>query len=193
MSQLSPEDPEGQKPEQAQTPDGEPTWGTPPAASWAATYSEPIHGGPIYGPPVSGPPAPATGQPGGYQPGYEPSGYQPGAIVPTGVVPPGAAIQSYAPNQWVYGAPQPVPYPIVPKNPGISLLVSLFLPGVGSLMNGDVGVGVTILVLCWLVLPLTALITCGFGLLLYPVVWIWALIDAYTGAQRWNAQHGFIS
>jgi TM2 domain-containing membrane protein YozV len=60
-------------------------------------------------------------------------------------------------------------------------------------MNGDVGVGVTILVLCWLVLPITALITCGIGLVFYPVVWIWALIDAYTGAQRWNARHGFIS
>lgn len=68
--------------------------------------------------------------------------------------------------------------------------MSIFLPGVGSMMNGDVGKGVGILVgyfvslfLFWLLIPLFI----AFAL------WIWGLIDAYTGAQKWNLAHGVIS
>jgi hypothetical protein len=25
------------------------------------------------------------------------------------------------------------------------------------------------------------------------VAWIWGLVDAYQGAQRWNARHGILS
>jgi hypothetical protein len=34
------------------------------------------------------------------------------------------------------------------------------------------------------------------GFLFLPVcfvVWIWGMVDAYQGAQRWNARHGIIS
>lgn len=79
---------------------------------------------------------------------------------------------------------------VAPKNPALSLIVSIFLPGVGSMMNGDVGKGVGILVgyfvslfLFWLLIPLFI----AFAL------WIWGLIDAYTGAQKWNLAHGVIS
>ena len=40
-----------------------------------------------------------------------------------------------------YGYP-----PVAPKAPGISVLASFFLPGLGSMINGDVGKGVAILV-----------------------------------------------
>jgi hypothetical protein len=31
------------------------------------------------------------------------------------------------------------------------------------------------------------------GFLTAPVVWIWGMVDAYSGAQRWNAARGIVS
>jgi hypothetical protein len=31
------------------------------------------------------------------------------------------------------------------------------------------------------------------GFILVIGAWIWGMIDAYQGAQRWNARHGIIS
>ena len=54
-------------------------------------------------------------------------------------------------------------------------------------MNGETGKGVAILVgylvcwaLSWLLVPLVGV----FGL------WIWGMVDAYQGAQRYNMAHG---
>jgi TM2 domain-containing membrane protein YozV len=87
-------------------------------------------------------------------------------------------------------AGQPGAMAVAPKNPAISLLVSFFLPGVGSMVNGDSGTGVVILVL-YLVGIATAVFLIGIPLAIG--VWIWGLIDAYQGAQRWNRSHGIIS
>jgi TM2 domain-containing membrane protein YozV len=95
-------------------------------------------------------------------------------------------------------APQAYPtaggYAIAPKSPAVSLIVSFFLPGVGSLINGDVGIGITILLLWLLALVLDVTV---FGLIVgVPLgvgMWIWGMIDAHQGAQRWNRRHGIIS
>ena len=79
---------------------------------------------------------------------------------------------------------------VAPKNPAVSLIVSFFLPGVGSMINGDVGTGVAILVL-YIVGWATTIFLVGFLLLIGA--WIWGMVDAYQGAQRWNARHGIIS
>lgn len=94
-------------------------------------------------------------------------------------------VQGYYPP--MPGAPQ---YVVAPKNPAISLLISFFVPGVGSMVNGDVGVGVIILVgyLVSLVLVLVLI-----GIVGVVGFWVWGLVDAYTGAQKWNARHGIIS
>ena len=79
---------------------------------------------------------------------------------------------------------------VAPKNPAVSLLISFFVPGVGSMVNGDTGIGVVILIV-WLVGVLLTFVLIGI-----PVVigaWIWGMIHAYKGAQRWNARHGIIS
>ena len=79
---------------------------------------------------------------------------------------------------------------VAPKNPAVSLIVSFFIPGVGSMINGDVGTGIAILVLYiigWVLV---------IGLIGIPLAigaWIWGMVDAYRGAQRWNARHGIIS
>jgi len=106
-------------------------------------------------------------------------------------------------RQWVSNAPmapmtpgyavpvgQPGAMMVAPKNPAVSLIVSFFIPGVGSMINGDVGTGIAILVLYivgWVL---------AIGLIGIPLAigaWIWGMVDAYRGAQRWNARHGIIS
>jgi TM2 domain-containing membrane protein YozV len=89
--------------------------------------------------------------------------------------------------------PQPgmVPAPMVaPRSPAASVLCSVFIPGLGSMVNGHVGTGVAILLLNILGLVLTVVLI-GFPIMLGT--WIWGLVDAYKSAQRWNAAHGIIS
>lgn len=79
---------------------------------------------------------------------------------------------------------------IAPKNPAVSLIISFFIPGVGSMVNGDVGTGVAILVL-WIIGIALSVFLIGIPLILGA--WIWGMIDAYQGAQRWNRAHGILS
>jgi TM2 domain-containing membrane protein YozV len=106
-------------------------------------------------------------------------------------------------RQWVPTAPMlpitpgyavPVGQPgamiVAPKNPAVSLIVSFFIPGVGSMINGDVGTGIAILLLYiagWVLAVFLIGIPLAIG------AWIWGMVDAYQGAQRWNARHGIIS
>src|ERR1043165_3665602 len=72
--------------------------------------------------------------------------------------------------------PQPGGMVVAPKNPAVSLIVSFFIPGVGSLINGDTTTGVIILVLG------IVGIVASFFLIGLPVAigaWIWGMIDAY--------------
>lgn len=113
----------------------------------------------------------------GYPPPYHPphQGFPP---------PPG-----YPPH--VAGMPPGHGYPVVaPKNPAVSLIISFFLPGVGSMVNGEAAKGVFIL-LGYLFSYLLMFVLIGF--LTAPIFWIWGMIDAYQGAQSWNARHGIIS
>jgi TM2 domain-containing membrane protein YozV len=79
---------------------------------------------------------------------------------------------------------------IAPKNPAVSLIVSFFIPGVGSMVNGDSGTGIAIL-LVWLLGLGTSVFVIGVPVAIGA--WIWGMVDAYQGAQRWNARHGIIS
>lgn len=92
------------------------------------------------------------------------------------------------PYQYVQPAPtyqypaQVVPYVQPPlmyvkrKEPGIALLLSFLLPGLGQFYNGDVGKGIA------LMLGFFVLVWIGIGI----VFWIWAMIDAYQSATNIN-------
>ena len=94
-------------------------------------------------------------------------------------------MQPYQPMQ-----PSPYPYQVAPKNPGLALLASFFIPGLGSMIVGRAGIGAAILVGYFIGL-LFSFILIGIPFVL--AFWIWGMIDAYTGAQSWNARHGIIS
>jgi TM2 domain-containing membrane protein YozV len=129
---------------------------------------------------------PAAQPPAIPQYGVQPAA-QPPAVPQYGVYPPA----QYPMVQQQTGYPQQYGYTqVAPKNPGLSLLASFFIPGLGTLINGNAGLGIAIFVaycFAWL----TTMILIGFVLL--PAVWVWGMIDAYQGAKKWNTAHGIIS
>lgn len=93
---------------------------------------------------------------------------------------------SYAP----YAGGYPQGLVVAPKNPALAAIATFFIVGLGQILNGQVGKGIAFFcaavvsgILCFVLI----------GFLLLPVVWIWAIADAYQGAQRWNLQHGIVS
>jgi TM2 domain-containing membrane protein YozV len=94
------------------------------------------------------------------------------------------------PHTWATNSHPVPPGYVAPKSPGLSLLASFFIPGLGSIINGDVGKGLVIMlgyfVSCLLVIILVGILgVVGF--------WVWGLVDAYQGARLWNARHGLVS
>jgi TM2 domain-containing membrane protein YozV len=82
------------------------------------------------------------------------------------------------------------PVTVAPKSPAVSVLLSIFVPGLGSMVNDNAGVGTAILILNiigWIL----AIALIGIPLALGS--WIWGLVDAYQSAQRWNRAHGILS
>jgi TM2 domain-containing membrane protein YozV len=101
---------------------------------------------------------------------------------------PGQQAQEWTPlplyGQEMYGMT------VAPKSPAVSVLLSIFIPGLGSMVNDNVGVGVAILILNiigWIL----AIVLVGIPLVIGS--WIWGLVDAHQSAQRWNRSHGIIS
>lgn len=143
-------------------------------------------------PPPPMPPPP----PGGMQPPPPPGGMPPppppGAFVPP--PPPGAFApppppQGYAPQPG-FQAP-PGGYPATAsgaKSPILSLVLSLVLPGLGTIINGETGKGIGIMVGFFVSVILIVVV---IGFLLAPAVWAFGLYDAFQGAKKWNVQHGF--
>ena len=82
-------------------------------------------------------------------------------------------------------------HPVVaPKNAALCVILSFFIPGLGSIVAGNTGTGVVILVLdavAWVLSIFLIGIPFAIG------IWIWGMVDAYKSAQKWNAAHGVIS
>lgn len=111
------------------------------------------------------------------------------------------------PNQ--YNSLPGVPAPR--KEPFFSLVASFFIPGLGTILNGETAKGVRFMAAFYLS-PLIAIIASfGFGfavalisggsppfnpsvfllaLLVAATAWFWSLIDAYKGAEAHNARNG---
>ena len=79
---------------------------------------------------------------------------------------------------------------VAPKSPGLALLGSFFFPGLGQLINGQVGKGIAMFAAYLISLALLFVL---IGFVLAPAIWIWSMVDGYTGARQWNARHGILS
>ncbi len=84
--------------------------------------------------------------------------------------------QSMVPYQSTYPAHAPRHYPV--RIPVLAGALSLLLPGLGQFYNGEIGKGV-------LLLFSTAFL---WIFLLFWIVWIWSVIDAYMVAEYRNQQ-----
>ncbi|GIL34022.1 hypothetical protein [Phycicoccus sp. DTK01] len=79
---------------------------------------------------------------------------------------------------------------VAPKSPGLAVLASFFLPGLGQFVNGQGAKGFAFLFSCFVGFLLLAVV---IGVFVLPVVWVWSMVDAYSSAQAWNARHGILS
>jgi TM2 domain-containing membrane protein YozV len=70
------------------------------------------------------------------------------------------------------------------KNPGLAAILSFFIVGLGQMYNGQIGKGLLLLVAA---IISGILWTIFIGIIFSIVIWIYAIYDAYTTAQRINA------
>jgi hypothetical protein len=71
----------------------------------------------------------------------------------------------------------------------VPVLLSFFLPGAGSALNGDRATGVALL-LAYAVSWVLAVTVAGVVFVAVVGVWLWGLVDAYRGARTGRARPG---
>lgn len=81
---------------------------------------------------------------------------------------------------------RPMPTLYAPKNPGLAAVLSFLFPGLGQIYNGQIGKGVLFMVAQAINLLLMAV---AIGLALYPLAWVWGMVDAYKSAEKLNAKN----
>jgi TM2 domain-containing membrane protein YozV len=70
------------------------------------------------------------------------------------------------------------------KSTGIAVVASFFIPGLGQIYCGKILRGIGILIAAIIA---ACLIIVVIGLIIYPLLWIWNLYDAYTLAKKINS------
>ncbi len=157
-----------------------------------AVPQQPYQGSGFY-PPQGAYPQQGYQQPGYTQAGYQQPGYPQGGYPPPGYPQAGYPQPGY--QQPVYpqpGYPQ-APYGqmmVAPKSPALAVLASFFIPGLGSMISGNGGIGALILCL-YVVSWFLIIILIGFiGIFAF---WVWGMVQAYSDAVAWNRRHGIIS
>jgi TM2 domain-containing membrane protein YozV len=73
------------------------------------------------------------------------------------------------------------------KNPGVAVVLSFFIPGLGQIYNGQIMKGILFIILASAFGFLTVVL---IGYILYPLFWIYNLYDAYNTAMEINERHG---
>lgn len=72
------------------------------------------------------------------------------------------------------------------KSSGAAAVLSVLIPGLGQIYNGEIGKGILFIVLAFVFLGLSLLL---IGIPLYIALWIIGIVDAYKGAERYNQTH----
>jgi TM2 domain-containing membrane protein YozV len=83
-----------------------------------------------------------------------------------------------------------MPMQVAAKNPALHALASAFLPGLGSMLAGNGGIGALILVTYVVGWFLTIVI---IGVPILIGAWIWGIVNGHSSAVSWNRRHGIIS
>lgn len=73
------------------------------------------------------------------------------------------------------------------KSAGLAAVLSALINGLGQIYNGQILKGIIII----LVQAINGLLTAVLiGWILLPIVWVWAVYDAYRGAEKINRRRG---
>ena len=70
------------------------------------------------------------------------------------------------------------------KNEALALILSLLIPGLGQIYNGQTSKGIMIIVAIIVIAVLTAVLL--FPMILYIILWIYAMYDAFKEAKEYN-------
>jgi len=73
------------------------------------------------------------------------------------------------------------------KNPGLAAVLSFFFSGLGQIYNGQILKGLLFMAVQVVNFVLAFVV---IGLFTGFVVWVWAIVDAYTSAELINARGG---
>ena len=79
------------------------------------------------------------------------------------------------------GPPAQIPRITSRRNPALSVILSFFIPGLGTMVSGDIRKGLIILGLYVLCLVL-AVLASVFFVFFQLGVWVWGMVDAYRSA-----------
>lgn len=77
------------------------------------------------------------------------------------------------------------------KNPGLSAVISTFIPGIGQIYNGQIVKGILILMAAILALILSIAVRMperSIIYIAYIVIWIFNIFDAYKSAEKINSR-----
>ena len=87
------------------------------------------------------------------------------------------------------GTQKAAPQVIVSKSPGLAAVLSFFIPGLGQIYNGQIGKGISFIILYGISIML---IFTGIGIFTTPIMWLIGIYDAYQGAaHRGKSGAGF--
>ena len=73
------------------------------------------------------------------------------------------------------------------RNPLIAGILSLLIPGLGQIYNGEIGKGIGLIIAHFISLLLMFVI---IGFITTPILWIYGMVDAYQTAEKINAAAG---
>jgi TM2 domain-containing membrane protein YozV len=69
------------------------------------------------------------------------------------------------------------------KSTGIAVIASFFIPGLGQIYCGKILRGIGIIIAAIIAACLVIVL---IGFIIYPILWVWNLYDAYTLAKKIN-------
>ncbi|NYB25822.1 MAG: hypothetical protein HVN34_00590 [Methanobacteriaceae archaeon] len=69
------------------------------------------------------------------------------------------------------------------KNPILAAFLSFLLPGLGQIYVGKTLFGLGLIVLTFIISTLAIFLISFFGIIIYIIVWLYAIYDAYMSAQ----------
>jgi len=74
------------------------------------------------------------------------------------------------------------------KSPGVAAVLSALYVGLGQIYNGQILKGVLFMIFGFFFLVSTIV---GIGFILYPILWIGSMLDAYFTARKINIERGY--